>query len=31
MVASVDGVGKTIEYMRRRCNWDKIKANLGVL
>ena len=30
MVASVDGVGKTIEYMRRRCNWDKIKANLAL-
>jgi hypothetical protein len=30
MVASVDGVGKTIEYMRRRCNWDKIKDNLAL-
>ena len=27
MVASVDGVGKTIEYMRRRCSWDKIVDN----
>ena len=27
MVASVDGIGKTIEYMRRRCSWDKIVKN----
>ena len=27
MVASVDGVGQTIEYMRRRCSWDKIIKN----
>tara|TARA_B100000768_G_scaffold130703_1_gene121354 strand:- start:1103 stop:2710 length:1608 start_codon:yes stop_codon:yes gene_type:complete len=28
MVASVDGIGQTIEYMRRRCDWEKIKDNL---
>ena len=27
MVGSVDGIGKTIEYMRRRCSWDKIVDN----
>ena len=27
MVASVDGVGKTIEYMRRRTDWDKVIKN----
>ena len=30
MVGSVDGVGKTIEYMRRRCNWDKIVDNARI-
>jgi|TARA_B110000438_G_scaffold297032_1_gene342710 hypothetical protein len=27
MVASVDGVGKTIEYMRRRTDWEKVLKN----
>ena len=27
MVASVDGVGKTIEYMRRRTDWKKVIKN----
>jgi len=27
MVASVDGIGKTIEYMRRRTDWDKVIKN----
>ena len=27
MVVSVDGIGKTIEYMRRRCNWNQIIKN----
>ena len=27
MVASVDGIGKPIEYMRRRTNWDKVIKN----
>ena len=27
MVASVDGIGKTIEYMRRRTDWDKVVKN----
>jgi hypothetical protein len=27
MVASVDGVGKTIEYMRRRTDWNKVIKN----
>jgi|MEHZ01.5.fsa_nt_MEHZ011414289.1_2 hypothetical protein len=30
MVASVDGIGKTIEYMRRRCSWDKIVDNARI-
>ena len=30
MVASVDGIGKTIEYMRRRCSWDKIVENAEI-
>ena len=30
MVASVDGIGKTIEYMRRRCSWDKIVDNVDI-
>jgi hypothetical protein len=30
MVASVDGIGKTIEYMRRRCSWDKIVDNAKI-
>jgi hypothetical protein len=30
MVASVDGIGETIEYMRRRCSWDKIVKNAEI-
>jgi len=30
MVASVDGIGKTIEYMRRRCSWDRIVNNAEI-
>ena len=30
MVGSVDGIGKTIEYMRRRCSWDKIVDNARI-
>ena len=28
MVASVDGIGKTIEYMRRRTEWDEVVQNI---
>jgi len=28
VVASVDGIGKTIEYMRRRTDWDKVVKNI---
>tara|TARA_X000001036_G_scaffold196150_1_gene184856 strand:+ start:3398 stop:4918 length:1521 start_codon:yes stop_codon:yes gene_type:complete len=30
MVASVDGVGKTIEYMRRRTDWNKVLENVEI-
>ena len=29
MVASVDGIGKTIEYMRRRTEWDEVVENIN--
>ena len=28
VVASVDGIGKTIEYMRRRTDWNKVVKNI---
>jgi organic radical activating enzyme len=28
MVASVDGIGKTIEYMRRRTEWEEVVENI---
>lgn len=28
MVASVDGIGKTIEYMRRRTDWNEVVENI---
>ena len=28
MVASVDGIGKTIEYMRRRTDWPELVDNI---
>lgn len=28
MVASVDGIGKTIEYMRRRTDWQEVVENI---
>jgi hypothetical protein len=30
MVGSIDGIGQTIEYMRRRCSWDKIVKNAEI-
>lgn len=30
-VASIDGVGKNIEYCRRRCNWDEIVRNIDLI
>ena len=30
MVGSIDGIGETIEYMRRRCSWDKIVDNARI-
>lgn len=30
MVASVDGIGKTIEYMRRRTNWNEVVENIDL-
>ena len=30
MVASVDGIGKTIEYMRRRTEWDEVVENINI-
>ena len=29
VVGSVDGVGKTIEYMRRRTNWQELEDNIA--
>ena len=29
MVASVDGIGKTIEYMRRRTEWNEVVENIN--
>jgi len=30
MVGSIDGIGPVIEYMRRRCSWDKIVDNVDI-
>jgi hypothetical protein len=30
IVASVDGIGDTIEYMRRRCTWNEILENIAI-
>lgn len=30
MVASVDGIGPVIEYMRRRTNWEEVVENINI-
>jgi len=30
MVGSVDGIGKSIEYMRRRTNWNELENNIDM-